>query len=109
MTGKAGLETSVVLVISIDRGCQSRSFNSRMSPGSWPDETPAMSHNGARNRPMDRYMGPLFLSRVVGPSGPDRPRVALSFGEAGRPVKRVEIGAIAAAGPSDSIHGPSIG
>ena len=35
MTGKAGLGTSVALVISMDRGCQSRSFNCLMSWVSW--------------------------------------------------------------------------
>ena len=33
MTGNIGFSTTVVLVTIIDRGSQSRSFSSRMSPG----------------------------------------------------------------------------
>ena len=49
MTGKAGLETSVDLVISMERGCQSRSFNCLISPVSWASATDGIRDSDGEN------------------------------------------------------------
>src|SRR5262249_39003976 len=79
--GNAGLVISVVLLMSMERGFQSRNFNSLMSLFSWARATHAIRNGSVKMGAINRAMACLGVELGLQAQSRFLRRLHLSFGE----------------------------